>query len=93
MYKNNSLLNRRNTITFAIFAFYVNIKKMKEINRLKEVLAEQKKTGKWLADNLGKDTATVSRWCNNHAQPSMETFVRIAGLLNIDVRELINKSK
>lgn len=66
---------------------------MKDINRLKEVLAEQKKTGKWLADNLSKDTATVSRWCNNHAQPSVETFVRIAELLNVDVRELINKSK
>lgn len=66
---------------------------MKEINRLKEVLNEQKRTGKWLAENLGKDTATVSRWCNNHAQPSIETFTCIAKLLNIDVRELINKTK
>lgn len=66
---------------------------MKEINRLKEVLNEQKKTGKWLAENLGKDTATVSRWCNNHAQPSIETFTRIAELLDVDVRELLNKSK
>lgn len=66
---------------------------MKEINRLKMALIEQKKTGKWLADNLGKDTATVSRWCNNHAQPSIETFTRIAELLNIDVRELINRTK
>lgn len=66
---------------------------MKEINRLKAVLMEQRKTGKWLADNLLKDTATVSRWCNNHAQPSIETFTRIAELLNVDVRELINKTK
>lgn len=66
---------------------------MKEINRLKEVLNEQKRTGKWLAENLGKDTATVSRWCNNHAQPSIETFTRIAELLDIDVRDLINKTK
>ena len=66
---------------------------MKENNRLKAVLIEQGKTGKWLSENLGKDTATVSRWCNNHAQPSVETFVRIAELLNIDVRELINKTK
>lgn len=50
---------------------------MKNINRLKEVLIEQKKTGKWLAENLGKDTATVSRWCNNHAQPSIETLDKI----------------
>lgn len=54
---------------------------------------EHKKTGKWLADNLCKDAATVSRWCNNHAQPSIETFTRVAELLNIDVRELINKTK
>lgn len=66
---------------------------MKEINRLKEVLNEQKRTGKWLAENLGKDAATVSRWCNNHAQPSIETFTRIAELLDIDVRDLINKTK
>lgn len=66
---------------------------MKEINRLKMVLIERKKTGKWLSDNLGKDTATVSRWCNNHTQPSIETFIRIAELLNVDVRELINKTK
>lgn len=66
---------------------------MKEINRLKAVLIEQEKTGRWLAENLGKDTATVSRWCNNHAQPSVETFTRIAELLDVDVRELINKTK
>lgn len=66
---------------------------MKEINRLKEVLIEQKKTGKWLAENLGKDTATVSRWCNNHTQPSIETLDQIAVLLNIDRRELLNKSE
>lgn len=66
---------------------------MKEINRLKAVLNEKGKTGKWLADNLGKDTATVSRWCNNHAQPSIETFTRIAELLDIDVSELLNKTK
>lgn len=66
---------------------------MTQLNRLKEVLLEQKKTGKWLAENLGKDTATVSRWCNNRAQPSIETLDKIATLLNIDRRELLNKSK
>lgn len=66
---------------------------MKEINRLKTVLAEKRKTGKWLAENLGKDSATVSRWCTNHAQPSIETFTRIAELLDVDVRKLINKTK
>lgn len=66
---------------------------MKEINRIKAVLIEQNKTGKWLADNLGKDAATVSRWCTNHAQPSIETFTRIAELLDVDVRKLLNKTK
>ena len=66
---------------------------MVQLNRLKEVLNEQKKTGKWLAENLSKDTATVSRWCNNRSQPSIETLDRIATLLDIDRRELINKSK
>lgn len=66
---------------------------MVQLNRLKEVLNEQKKTGKWLAKNLSKDTATVSRWCNNRSQPSIETLDRIATLLDIDRRELINKSK
>lgn len=66
---------------------------MVSLNRLKEVLNEQKKTGKWLAENLRKDTATVSRWCNNRAQPSIETLDRIATFLDIDRRELINKSK
>lgn len=65
---------------------------MKEINRLKAVLIQEGKTGKWLAENLGKDTATVSRWCNNHTQPSVETFTRIAEILDVDIRELFNKS-
>lgn len=49
---------------------------MKDINRLKVVLVEQKRTGKWLAEALGKDVATVSRWCSNVIQPSVETFIR-----------------
>lgn len=66
---------------------------MKEINRIKIVLVEQGKTGKWLGQQLGKDPATISRWCNNHAQPSIETLDRIAELLNVDKRELLRKSK
>lgn len=66
---------------------------MKQINRLKVVLVEKNKSGKWLGEQLGKDPATISRWCNNHAQPSVETFTRIAELLNVDVRELLNKTK
>lgn len=66
---------------------------MKQINRLKVILVEKQKSGKWLGEQLGKDPATISRWCNNHAQPSVETFTRIADILNIDLRELFNKSK
>lgn len=63
------------------------------INRLKIVLAEKSKTGKWLANQLGKSESTVSRWCTNEVQPSIDTFVEIAKLLNIDIKELINSTK
>ena len=63
------------------------------INRLKFVLAEKKKSGKWLANQMSKSETTVSRWCTNEVQPSMETLLEIARLLDIDVRELLNPSK
>ena len=66
---------------------------MKDINRIKVVLVEKKKTGKWLAEQLGKDPATVSRWCSNTMQPPVDVFTKIAGLLDVDIRELFNKSK
>ena len=59
------------------------------INRLKVVLAEQNRTGKWLAEQLGKNEATVSRWCSNTAQPSLEMLIKIASTLKIDPRLLI----
>ena len=71
----------------------LKIELMKEINRIKVVLVEKKRSGKWLAEQLGKDPATVSRWCNNHQQPSIAVFERIAELLDVDRRELFNKSK
>ncbi|MGV0997122.1 helix-turn-helix transcriptional regulator [Empedobacter falsenii] len=64
-----------------------------KINRLKIVLAENDKTNKWLAEKLGKSEVTVSRWCTNEVQPSVETMVLIAELLNIDIKELLNSSK
>ena len=67
--------------------------KMKDINRLKIVLVEKKRTGKWLAKKLGKDPSTVSKWCTNVSQPDLVTLSRIAELLNVDRRDLINKSK
>ena len=60
---------------------------------MKAVLAEQGKTNKWLAEKLSKNETTISRWCTNEVQPSMDTFVEIALLLNIDVKELINSTK
>ncbi|WP_299245843.1 helix-turn-helix transcriptional regulator [uncultured Aquimarina sp.] len=65
----------------------------KAINRLKAVLAEQGKTNKWLAEQLEKNETTISRWCTNEVQPSMETLVSISELLQIDVLELINSTK
>lgn len=61
-----------------------------KINRLKIVLVEQGKTGKWLAGQLGKNEATVSRWCSNTSQPSLEMLMKIAVILNVDARRLIN---
>ena len=64
-----------------------------DINRLKVVLAEKKKTNKWLAEQLGKDPATISKWCTNKAQPGLETLVDIANVLEIDVKELLWSSR
>ena len=65
----------------------------KNLNRLKVVLAEKQRTNKWLAEQLGKDQTTISKWCTNVSQPDLVTLSRIAELLNIERRELINKSK
>lgn len=56
----------------------------------KIVLVEQGKTGKWLAEQLGKNEATISRWCSNATQPSLEMLMKIASILNVDARRLIN---
>jgi len=66
---------------------------MEQINRLKVVLVEQKRSGKWLAEALGKNEATVSRWCTNETQPSLETLLEIARALNVDIKELLISSK
>ena len=63
-----------------------------DINRLKVVLADKKRTNKWLAEQLGKDPATVSKWCTNKAQPNLETLVQIAKCLEVDVKELLRST-
>ena len=60
----------------------------KDINRLKVVLAEKKRTNKWLAEELSKAPATVSKWCTNTLQPNVETLVDIAKLLDVEIQEL-----
>ena len=62
---------------------------IKDINRIKVVLVEKKRTNKWLAEQLGKDPATVSKWSTNTIQPSLDTLLKIAELLNVQIQELV----
>ena len=64
-----------------------------QLNRIKTVLTERGKSNLWLAERLNKNAATVSRWCTNDNQPSVETLYQIALLLDVDIRELLNKTK
>ena len=66
---------------------------MAKINRLKVVLVEKEKSGKWLADQLGKSTCTVCKWCSNTTQPDLYTLEKIANLLGVDKRELLTTSE
>ena len=66
---------------------------MANLNRIKVVLVEQQKTGKWLAEQMGKSTCTVSKWCSNTNQPDLATLDKIAALLNVDRRDLVVPSK
>lgn len=61
----------------------------KKLNRLKSVLADKERTSKWLAEQLGKDKTTVSKWCTNSSQPDLETLINIAKLLDVDVNEIL----
>ena len=65
----------------------------KDLNRLKVVLAEKKRTNKWLAEQLGKDPATVSKWCTNSSQPSLENLVQVVEVFDLEVRSLIVQTK
>ena len=65
----------------------------KDINRIKVVLAEKKRTNKWLAEQLGCAPTTVSKWCTNDCQPTMETFLKIAELLDVELIELVRTKK
>lgn len=64
---------------------------MSNLNRIKVVLVEKQKTGKWLAEQLGKSNCTVSKWCSNTIQPDLKTFAQIASLLDVRITDLINE--
>ena len=61
----------------------------RDLNRIKVVLADKKRTNKWLAETLGKDPATVSKWCTNSAQPTLENLIEISRCLEVDIKELL----
>ena len=62
---------------------------MEDVNRIKLVLVEKKRTNKWLSDQMGVTTSTVSKWCTNSSQPSLPSLLKIADLLEVDIKELI----
>lgn len=64
----------------------------KKYNRIKIVLVEQEKSSKWLAEKINKDKSTVSRWCTNDMQPSLETLFYIAKILGVSINELVNEN-
>lgn len=66
---------------------------MANLNRLKVVLVEKGKTGKWLAGELGKSNCTISKWCSNSIQPDLQTLDKIAKLLDVDVKDLLNPTE
>lgn len=61
----------------------------KKLNRLKSVLADKDRTSKWLAEELGKDKTTISKWCTNISQPDVESLIKISKLLNVGVEEIL----
>lgn len=65
---------------------------MEKINRLKVVLAEKGLTNKWLAEQLGKDSSTISKWVTNSSQPTLETLIQIARVLEVDIKDLLHSS-
>lgn len=67
----------------------LNMEKFQKLNRLKAVLADVGQTNKWLAEQLGKDPVTVSKWCTNTSQPDLQTLAKISELLKVNIRELL----
>ena len=73
---------------FFHYLYTINYNIMEDINRLKVVLVEKKRTSKWLAEQLGVNPTTVSKWCTNSSQPDLGNLLRIADLLEVDIKDL-----
>lgn len=71
----------------------INYSDMANLNRIKLVLVEKNKTGKWLADELGKTPCTVSKWCQNSIQPDLQTLDKISKLLDVNIKDLLVDNK
>lgn len=78
---------------YLCIVIFEKVKMDKDINRIKVVLAEKKRTNKWLAEQLGCAPTTVSKWCTNACQPPMETFIKVAKLLEVELSELVRIEK
>ena len=85
-------LNRKSQKkVYLCIVIFEKVKMDKDINRIKVVLAEKKRTNKWLAEQLGCAPTTVSKWCTNACQPPMETFIKVAKLLEVELSELVRE--
>ena len=67
----------------------IKLNDMEDINRIKVVLVEKKRTNKWLAEQMGVKPSTVSKWCTNSSQPDIASLLKIADLLEVDIKELL----
>ena len=76
---------------YLCIVIFEKVKMDKDNNRIKVVLAEKKRTNKWLAEQLGCAPTTVSKWCTNACQPPMETFIKVAKLLEVELSELVRE--
>lgn len=74
---------------FVLNANLLNMENFQKLNRLKAVLVDAGQTNKWLAEQLGKDPVTVSKWCTNTSQPNLQTLAKISDLLKVNIRELL----
>lgn len=85
----NNFGNRNKFLTFTYPTYLSMSNENKNLNRIKVVLAEKNLQNKWLAEQIGRDQATVSKWVTNTTQPSLDMLIKIAKVLNVDLNELV----